>query len=324
MGIRISNSKLKTYNQCKRQYHYKFVKNLAPNHTALPLKRGLWLHDLLEAKYVKGDWKPRFKELVKEEWTPLFEEEREKYGDLPGEVQRIMKSYDYRWKEEDKGLTVIAAEQEVEAPLPHGHTLVFRFDLIVEDEFGRWLVEHKSHKSYPSDDYRFLDVQAKKYVWGLNKVKTYGEITGILWNYLRTVPPTIPQLKKDGTPSKRRINTDYYTYLKFLRDNHLDTEDYRDVLSSLKKRSDFFRRERVPAPPVVVKRLVQEAVLTADAIEMGVKPIRSIDRSCDWCSFKEACITSLYGGDEAMVLKNRFHPRKAGEYYADDINVEVG
>ena len=324
MGIRFSNSKIKTYQRCQRQYHYKFVQELAPNFTALPLKRGLWLHELLEAKYIQGDWRPRLKELIKNEWKPLFDEEKEKYGNLPSEVRRIMMSYEYQWKEEDAGLIVIAAEQEVEVPMPHGHTMVFRFDLIVENEFGRWLVEHKSHKSYPSDDYRFLDVQAKKYVWGLNKTGEFGVIQGILWNYLRTVPPTIPKLKLDGTPSKARINTDYLTYRKFLRDNDLDPDDYRDVLSNLKKRNDFFRRDYVPAPKKVVERLVREAVITADQIEMGVKPIRSIDRSCDWCGFKDACIAALYGGDEEMILKTKYHVREKGEYYADEVNVEVG
>lgn len=318
--MRISNSKIKTYNRCHRQYHYKFVQNLAPNFTALPLRRGLWLHSLLEAYYITGDWKPKWKELATE-YDKFFDEEKEEYGDLPGECKRIMQSYVYHWKQEDSGLIVVAAEEEVEVALPHGHTLVFRFDLIVEDEFGRWLVEHKSHRTIPTDDYRFLDVQAKRYVWGLNKIGTYGEITGILWNYLRTVPPTIPKLKQNGEMSARRINTDYLTMRRFLKQNQFDVDDYRDVLSRLKGRNDFFRRERVPAPKKVVDRLVKEAVLTADEIERGVQGIRSIDTSCNWCGFKAACIAALYGGDEAMILKNKYHVREKGEYYVDEVNV---
>jgi hypothetical protein len=235
-----------------------------------------------------------------------------------------MRSYVYQWKAEDANLDVIDAEGEVEVPLPHGHTLVFRFDLIVEDEFGRWLVEHKSHRTIPSDDYRFLDVQTKRYVWGLNKVGTYGEITGILWNYLRTTPPTIPQIRKsDGAISSRKINTDYLTFAETIKKNRLDPDDYEDVLSRLKLRNDFFKRDRVPAPKKVVDRLVREAVFIADEIEKGVTPVRSIERACDWCSFKDACIASLYGGDEEMILKNKFHVREKEEYYADDINLEA-
>lgn len=323
--MRFSNSKLKAYNRCKRLYDYKFVKNLAPNRPGLPLKRGLWLHDMLQGHYVEGGWKPRWKAL-NGQFMGMFEEEREYYGDLPGETKRIMQSYEYHWKKEDSGLVIIAAEQEVEVPTPHGHTMVFKFDLIVEDEIGRWLVEHKSHRSIPRDDYRFLDVQAKRYVWGLNEVGTYGEITGILWNYLRTTPPTIPKLRpKLGGMSTRKINTDYLTVRRFIRDNDLDPDDYRDVLSRLKKHNDYFRRERVPAPKKVVERLVKEAVLTADEIdERGVKPIRAIERGCEWCDFKDLCITQLYGGDARMLLKSKYHVREEGEYYADELAEKVG
>lgn len=320
--MRISNSKLKTFNRCKLLYIYKFEKNLQHRVPALPLKRGLWLHELLEALYTTGDWKPKWKEL-KSQYDTFFDEEKEVYGDLPGECRRIMNSYCFHWKDEDKTLNWIAMEEEVEVALPHGHTLVFRFDGIVEDEWGRWLVEHKSHTTIPRDDYRFLDVQAKRYVWGLNKDGRFGEITGILWNYLRTKAPTIPQLKKDGDISKRKIETDYYTYYTSLKKYGLDPRNHRDVLLALKGSNVFFRRERVPAPTKVVERLVKEAVFTADEIAKGVKGIRSIERSCDWCSFKDPCIVSLYGGDEASVLKSKYQVREKGDYYADDINWET-
>lgn len=315
--MRVSNSKLKQYNRCKLAYHYKFERNLAPNVTAKPLKRGSWLHLLLEAHYRDGDWKKQWKEL-KAEYDRMFDEEKDAYGDLPNECKRIMQSYVFHWKEEDAKLTWIALEDEVEVKLPHGHTLVFRFDGVVEDEWGRWLVEHKSHASIPGDDYRFLDVQAKRYVWGLNKDGRYGDITGILWNYLRTKPPTIPQLLKNGTLSKRKIDSDYYTVYKAIKNYGLDPKEHRDVLLRLKGANNYFRRERVPAPIKVVERLVKEAVVTADEIAKGVKPVRSIERSCDWCSFKSLCITDLYGGDSDFLVKNNYHTREKGEYYADE------
>lgn len=320
--MKISNSKLKTFNRCRRQYSYKFDRNLVPKSGPLPMKRGSWIHELLEAHYKGESWRAKLKELTKE-FYKLFEEEREQYGDLPHDVERIMKSYVYHWREEDKNMKVLATEFEIEVSLPHGHTLVGRADLIVEDEHGVWLGEHKSHAKEPGSDYRFIDVQTAMYVWALNKMGDFGDITGVMWNYLITKPPTKPQLKKDGDLSARKINTDYFTFLSALKEYQLDPKDYRDVLLSLKKHNQFFRRERVPKSKKVTEQLIREAIGTADLIEGGYYPIRSIDRSCEFgCSYKDLCITELYGGDAKSVEKMKYRVREAGEYYAGDENVE--
>ena len=317
----ITNSMQKTWQRCHKSFEYKFVRNYVPNSPPLVLKRGKWLHELLEAHYVHGNWKKRHKQLTKE-FNTLFEEEREMYGDLPGVCERIMEAYVYNYRKEDKGITVVAAEEVIEIPMPHGHTMQFKFDMILEDEYGVWLGEHKSHRNYPSAEYRFIDSQTAKYVWGLNKLKKYGKITGIWWNYLRTVPPTKPKLNKDGTLSKRKINTDLFTFVRALKEYGLDPSDYRDVLLRLKQGSTFFKRDRVPVTPDVSKTLVKEMVLVADEIERGVDAVRSVSPDCVRCPYMQPCLTSLYGGDEAMILKARFREGNAEDYYAFDSTLE--
>lgn len=317
MGVLVTNSTLKTYQRCKRMYWYKVDRKLSPNTSPLPMKRGVWLHELLQAYYQTGDWRPRLKEL-KSEYDRMFDEEKEMYGDLPEACRRIMTSYEYNYQDEDSQMEVIAAEEAIEVSMGK-HRYELKFDLISEDEYGRWLWEHKSHKSLPRSDYRFLDVQTARYVWALNKDGRYGEITGVIWNYLRMKPPTVPKILKNGTISTRKIETDLHTYLEVVRDNHLDPKDYRDVLLMLKNsRNPFFVRERVPKPKAVIEELVKEAVYTANEIERGYKPIRSIERSCEFqCSYKDICITDLYGGDSAQVIRDKYHIREEGEYYGD-------
>ena len=133
--MRFSNSVLKSWQRCQRQHYYKFVQELVPRRSSLPLKRGSWLHELLEAKYKTGDWHDRNDELA-EEFYQMFEEEREMYGDLPAICAHIMRSYDYKWKNEDPKLIWHEVETEFEIELPHGHTMVFKVDGIVEDEWG--------------------------------------------------------------------------------------------------------------------------------------------------------------------------------------------
>jgi len=293
---------------------------LVPQTSTLPLKRGSWLHELLEAHYMGEGWEKRNDELAAE-FNQLFEEEREAFGDLPDVCGRIMESYEYYWRDEDAQFQVIAAEEVVEVPLPHGHTLEFKFDAIIEDELGRWLMEHKSHKTIPRADYRFIDMQTAKYVWGLNKIGTYGEITGVLWNYIRTKEPTKPALMKNGTISKRKkIDTDLFTFVSAVKEYGLDPSDYRDVILRLKKFNNFFRRERVPKPKHVIEELVKDTVYVADEIERGTRPVRSIDRSCEYmCSYLDLCVVELYGGDAEDVIRRKYRTATEEDYYGYNI-----
>jgi hypothetical protein len=291
------------------------VDKIVPRQASLPLKRGSWLHELLEAKYNIGDWGKKNDELA-EDFYKLFEEERDAFGDLPTICAHIMRSYDYHWREEDKHLEVIEVEKEFEVPLPHDHVMVFKIDAIVQDEWGMWLMEHKSHKSFPRGDYRLIDMQTPKYVWGLRKLGY--PINGTLWNYLSTVEPKRPELLKDGTRlSARKIRTDAITFLETIREYGLDPGDYKDVMIRLRDHADFFRRERVSTPDIVTNRLVKEAVYVADEIERGYQAVRSIDRSCEmFCPYLDPCITSLHGGDISSIVKAKFQIATKRDYYA--------
>lgn len=285
-----------------------------PRRSSLPLKRGSWLHELLEAKYSEGDWHERNEELA-EEFNRMFDEEKEMYGDLPSICSHIMRSYDYHWKHEDVNMTWVAVEQEFEVELPHGHTMVFKVDGIVEDEYGMWLAEHKTHKSYPKGEYRFIDMQSAKYVYGLRKLGY--PITGVLWNYLLTVEPKKPALLKDGTRlSKAKIRTDAITFMEAIKEYGLDLDDYKRDIVRLRDHADFFRRERVPKPEIVAKTLVREAIITADEIERGYEPTRSIDRSCEmFCPYMDVCLTELYGGDASSIISMNFQKATKDDYY---------
>jgi len=317
----VTNSKLKSYLACQRSYWYKYDRLLVPKLTAQPFKRGTWLHELLESHYNGYGWKKRHAELT-EEFNRLFDEEKEYYGDLPDFCNRVMASYVFHWKKEDATLKYIAAEDECEVPLPGpgNHTFRLKFDMIVEDEYGRWLFENKSHNTIPGADYRFLDTQSNLYVWALNELGTYGEIVGICWNYLRAKAPTIPKLLKSGTAlSKAKIDTDALTMVRAIKEYGLDLDDYRDVISRLQHgTSTYFRRERVPAAPKVVETLVAEAAYTAGQMERGYEPVRTISRSCEYCSYKDLCVVDLYGGNSKQMIKLKYKPADKKEYYGFD------
>ncbi len=163
-----SNSMLKTFQRCPRQADYKYARRLKPKSVKLPLKRGKWMHSLLEAHY-KAEagmetppWQDVHKALTND-FSKLFDEEKEKLGDLPRECDRLMRGYLWHYKEH--AWKVLGVEGMLEAELPGGSIFRGRYDMLIEDEYGIWLVDHKNMKRLPNHALRMLDTQAPRYVW---------------------------------------------------------------------------------------------------------------------------------------------------------------
>lgn len=266
--------------------------------------------------YLEKDWRKEHKELSKA-FDGLFDEEKIIYGDLPTHCYRIMRAYDSYWREADRDLKIVEVERTFQVPLPHGHIFKFTLDGLVEDEYGFWLFEHKSHKAIPDDDYRFLDPQTARYFWALEQLEY--PMVGVLWNYLSTLNLSKPELTQKGALSRRKIRSDPHTYVEGLIDLGLDPKDYRDDIIRVKQRlPELYRRERVPKPPLVSETLVKEMVYIADELERGFKKIRTIDRTCVRCEYKSLCITALYGGDVKQVLNRQYRKAVSGDHSYDE------
>src|SRR5215212_6301085 len=117
-----TQSMIKAFRACPREAYYKYDLRLKPKMIKKPLTRGKWMHALLQAHYEGRDWHDEHDHWVSD-FRKLFDEEKEQLGDLPTELERLMKSYlwhygdplykKYRWKVHEVELTV-------EAELPNG------------------------------------------------------------------------------------------------------------------------------------------------------------------------------------------------------------
>lgn len=314
--MRLSNSKANTWRRCPKKYHYKYGLGLRSKTRELPLERGSWLHEMLEAYYVTGDWRPKWKELKKAFYT-LFEEEREDLGDLPEETKRIMLSYERKWKKEDRRYRVVDSELDEILTMSNGLEFNFIIDLVVEDleVGGLWLWDHKTVKSFMDEDYMLLDAQLARYFWAAEKMG-YTPLKGVVFNEIRTKPPAIPELLKSGALSQRaNIDTDYFTYAREIKRHGLSTEPYEELLGRLRQNSGrFFRRTVMPKDTALTKRTMQDLLDTAEEIEAaghkGRYP-RSVSKNCTWdCEFKDVCITEYFGGDATSLMSANFETRE--------------
>lgn len=348
-GKRITtHSMLKSYLRCPKQAQYKYAERLKPRMVTerdKPLKRGVWVHELLEVHYQGEDWKERHAKLTKR-FNNMFDEEKDALGDLPTECAALMRSYlwHYGANREDPmhGWNVLGTEVMFEAVWPDSEDGLdiyrCRLDLLVEDEYGLLIVDHKTHKVIPDHTTRTMDAASPLYIWAARE-NGY-DVRGFLWNYVKTKAPTAPKMVYVGKPTERlsssAIDTDWPTYARAIKQYGLDhtADPYRTKLRQLKAQrwqpgmpqtSGFFQREMLEKDPDMIARVVATAMKTRDRMHSDFTDFevveRSSDRSCSWCSYRSVCEIEMFGGHSDIVRRKSFRVGDPLDYYQDQKEV---
>jgi hypothetical protein len=324
-----THSMLKVFRRCPKQTEFKYVMGLSPRLISKPLKRGSWVHRLLESHYRGDDWRATHRQL-ENQFLELFEEEREEYGNLPDDCRRIVESYLYHWREIDEKRKVVEVELVMEATWPDGGIYRCRIDRLVEDQFGLWIEDTKTTTRIPDTDFRLLDGQSALYLWAAAKNKL--GVRGFVWDYVRAKPPTIPQLTKSGRLSERRIETDFYTFGKTLKKLGLPLADHREKLIALKHQpSPFFRRQVLEKSPAMLKRVAMENYHTHSRLQKYFDELRHpdqvervVDKTCSWqCQYNDICAVQLFGGNIRPLIKQRYVEGEPLDYYETHAALEV-
>jgi hypothetical protein len=323
----ITHSMIKTMRRCAKQADYKYRQRLKVKTTNVHLKRGLWMHYLLEEHHAGRDWKVKHKELTKE-FNKLFDEEREYYGDMPGDCARVMRGYIWHYREASDWI-VHETEFSLDVPFPDGTIYRCKIDALVEDDYGLWLVDHKTHKTLPNLGFRLLDSQSALYIWAALRSKI--PVQGFIWNYVRWKAPTVPKLVQSGKRlSAVKIDTDYPTFLSAIKEYGLDPADYQDQLRALKSHrykpgmtqtSSFYLRSTLEKDNFVLKQVASEGFKTAKRMNTynfdGVVE-RSPDRRCTWdCAYPELCQVELLGGNAEFLRRKLYTIGDPNDYYED-------
>ena len=324
-----THSMLKTFRRCPKQCDYKYHQRLKPKTTGKPLRQGTWMHKLQEIYYRGGDWEEAH-EVMSRKFMELFDEERDVLGDLPSECARMMKSYLWHYKADH--WKIHEAEFVLETTFPNGSIYRAKIDLLVEDQYGLWIVDHKWNKNLPDLTFRILDAQSALYCWAA--VRNGLNVQGHIWNYGKRKPPTIPKLVKAGNRLYgTQIETDYPTLRAAIKAYGLDPAPYAEELARLKshryvpgdvQRSPFFRRSVLEKTPEMLKQVAREGYHTARRMNEYdfSRPEwveRVPDRSCTWmCSYVDVCSMELFGGHTENLRKQKYKIADPLEYYNDD------
>lgn len=311
--FKISNSKSKTWRRCPKQYEYKYVEKLRRRTKNIPLEKGTWMHELLQAFYDGKDWRKQHK-ANKKKFMKLFEAERELLGDLPAECERLMLSYLRQYEDEDGHLRIIDTELNEYVTLPNGLRVQVVIDLVYEDHMGLWAMDHKFRGRFESTDNMRLDPQLTVYHWAAELLGY--PLVGVVYNEVLTKPPTLPKLTPTGQ-LERRINLfcDPYTYAQQVKAHGFDLGDYAAFIARLGARNEekFFRRTYIPKDKDVVRHAMRDLNWTAQEIMEGERRQRfprSFDKSCNWCDYKDLCLTQYSGGDGEEIVRRQFKKKE--------------
>lgn len=332
-GRRIStHSMLKTFRRCPKQAQYKYAERLKPKLLGKPLRKGTWMHSLLEEHHAGRDWEAKHKELTRQ-FNQMFDEEKDFYGDLPTECYRLMKSYIWHYKADP--WKVLETEFTVETEFPDGTIYRGRCDALIENRFGLWLVDHKNMRTLPDHGFRLLDGQSALYLWACLRNKI--NVQGFIWNYLRTKAPSIPHQNLNGNLSRAKIDTDYPTYVGEVK--RLQQESGLKVTAEIKAKansllaqrfqpdtmqtSSFFRRDTLEKSNSMLKRVATENYHTSQRMHTydftRVDRVeRVVERGCAFsCSYVDLCTVELMGGNPKPLRKQNYTIGDPMDYYQD-------
>lgn len=297
-----SQSKIKAFRRCPKNYEYKYVQGLSRRTTPSQLARGVTFHEMLDAVAMGKDPMIPLANYRKE-YNNLWNEEEGEYSS-PEDILSLFNRYRkfYADDELDYG-----GRSEIEVQVEH-QGIVFKgiIDKLAKDRQGRiFVMDHKTHKLIPDESVRFSDIQTILYYWA---ARESGEkVDGVLWDYIRTKPPTKPELLKRGGLSRRKdADVDYDTLLETIRENDLDPDDYREELERASKKV-FFLRIKLPKPGEdLIKEVVGDFFHTARDIQDSTHFPRNMSRDCKMCSYYQICSAEVRGFDSESIRKMMF------------------
>lgn len=257
--LRLSHSKMKTFNRCPQKYRYRYIDKYLPEGYVKPenMVWGSFMHHLLE-QYLK---------LIKQGCdTPIQltyyaletvddycdqNPEVDEYG-IREEVIAIFRNYVLEfWKEDVNNWEVVSTEMKFEVPIldPEGEEtgmyLMGYIDALVKDKRSGelYIMEHKTtaYSIEKRTENLVLDDQVSLYCLALHNLGY--DVKGVIYDVIRKKIPSVPKLLKNGKLSTAQIDTTPEVYRMIVQQHGLNVNDYEDKLQELATQGKpFFKR----------------------------------------------------------------------------------
>ena len=328
--LRISQSKIKDWRQCRFRYHLKHDLQLRPKVKRRPLQFGSIMHAMLQA-HADGDDAFDVLNDIDIANARLFDEEKELYGDIIEDIRYIFTDYLNYWKGKDfiyirhNGRN---AEHVFEIEVESGIIFTGKVDAMArlkDKRKLRWLIEHKTFNREPTEDHRWKSIQSGVYIRAVDMLG-WEHLDGTCWNYVRSKPPSWPKMTQGGQMSRAKIVTLPSVLKDFLAEHKLKAQNYKEMIALVDEQQDeYYRRVFTPISKAVVDDIYKDFIHSAHEIadhNPRDKPVRTIALHCDWCDYEPICRAELQGLDVDFVKEHEFYVGEEEDHYDPPIGIE--
>lgn len=314
-----SQSKVKKWRQCHASYHYRYVEKLKRKKKSRPLQFGSMVHEMLESE-LNGDDPFELLEKFQNEQGKLFAAEIEEYGDIIEDCRLIMEAY-FDFYRDDKTRPIRYKKQNAEhwLEVPIGEEMLFVMKI---DGFARtpnklrWILEHKTFSRKPSDDDRWRNLQSAVYIRAC-QLLGMKPFDGIMWNYVKSKAPKVPQILKNGDLSIRDVDTLPSVVRATMEEYGIEESENTEKLMERAEANlkTYFFRVFTPVREYTVDEVFNDFIDSATEMmeHHGRKKDRNIGMHCGWCDYEPICRATLTGGDADFVKEREYECGKDEE-----------
>lgn len=334
-----------SYLHCQQKYAYESVERISSKRKSVPVKRGQWIHACNDNYYSSPlfnsfpdrAFNDALDKMLTECQSELVgyvnilrsigdDELVSEFTRLPDQLERIMRNYyEVRGRDDAKRYEVVCTEKKLQIVLSPGIVATGYVDLVTCDKVSGkiQLWEHKSTKQVPPDSVRLTSLQVLVYVEML-RVQDELICDSVIWNYIRTKEPAVPEVTTRGVTKRANIDTTWPVYSAALRNNGQNPESsefdfIRERLSDREETVFFPRYEQViVSDSREVMREFTEVAKTARRSrylwETGLAtPVRTITKDCDYCEFNPLCRAVITGGDTDDLIRMMYDRSSYGK-----------
>lgn len=320
--FKASQSKVKCWRQCRQRYWFRYVEKLRRKFTPRPLQFGRMVHEMIEAD-ANGKNPLKHLSMISKRDDKMFRSQREEYGEIVRDTRWIMTEYFNFWEnhpDASKHIEYVelkgkSSEHSFELEIPDGKiVIVGKLDNIAKTPKTkmRWLAEHKSGRKIPNEDHRWRQLQSALYIKVVDMLGL-PSLDGTLWDYIRSKPPTLPQMLKTGKPSAKALDTLPIAVMESLKEQGLNYKDtrFKPMMKVAEgNRRTYFQRVFTPVKENVVEFLFEDFLRSARemASTHGDEKLVSmtIERHCEWCEYEPLCRAKLQNLDAKFIKKKDY------------------
>jgi hypothetical protein len=330
MSIQIVRTSDRQYfKRCRQLWDFtsKIRQNYEPYQRPIAMDFGSAFHAAMEAYYNPKTWNDTISHTQESARLAFLDyihelEQKVKMGPLEFETDYMaqkmlgldMLEHYFIWAPPHDTFTPVYTEVEFEVPIPGFPEAVYqgRIDMLAEDVYGYWIVDHKTAAQFSGTEWLALDDQCGSYAWAIQKQLGL-EVRGVIYNQIRKKAPHLPKVLKSGALSvNKQQDTSYETFYAYLKQHNYQIHPYQDFLDYLRANpKEFVRRIKVQYTQqqlmIVEKRIQQEAreMLQDPVIYPSPSPM-----NCNGCLFFRPCLALQEGSDYQLILDELYEKRR--------------